>query len=186
MTKHIRLYAFFIVLSALFLACPNEAFAQQRLARTISPSMVLRILGFQDIKPEDLHNLQRLYESTGWKILKMDDDPSDGEMAVWGGRNMELSLDEFAVVGTEKPNNGIFIHIVKVDGFRVDFIKIVFNDENEENLFKSILPRYGISRYDDDEYDGTVTLESGQKVDIDCTFGYESMNPKVEIKINKE
>ena len=35
----------------------------------------------------------------------MDDDPSDGKMAVWGGRNMELSMDEFAVTGTDKPNN---------------------------------------------------------------------------------
>lgn len=170
----------------LIFLCPSTVFSQQRIARTVSPSTVMRIIGFQDIKPEDLHNLQRLYESTGWKIMQIDDDPSDGEMAVWGGRNMDLSMDEFVVDGTGKPNNGIYIHMQKTDGFKVDFIKIVFNDDNEENLFRSILPRYGIRRSSDDEDSGTLTLRNGRRVNIDCTFGYESMNPKIEISIREE
>lgn len=185
MTIRRPLYIIYIAATLLFFAFPSIGFSQQRIARTVSPSMVIRVLGFQNVTPEDLHNLQRLYESTGWKILKMDDDPSDGEMAVWGGRNMELSMDEFAISGTDKPNNGIYIHLTKTDGFKVDHIRIVFNDENEKQLFANMLPRYGILASGDDEFSGEVKLGNGQSVDVECDFDYEGMNPKVEIDIRR-
>lgn len=185
MTNHKLISIRTFLLTLLLLGSTAIVNAQQRIARTVSPSMVIRVLGFQDIKPQDLHSLQKLYESTGWKILKMDDDPSDGEMSVWGGRNMELALDEFAITGTDKPNNGIFIHLTKDNGFKVDFIKIVFNDEQEENLFKDILPRYNITSISDNEYEGTIQLKSGQSAKLTCNFDYEGMNPKVEIGIER-
>ena len=185
MTKTRTLFIALLATVIFLFAGLQRTSAQQMIARTISPAMVIRVLGFQDVKPEDLHNLQRLYESTGWKILKMDDDPSDGKMAVRGARNMELSMDEFAVTGTDKPNNGIFIHLSKTNGFKVDFIKIVFNDEKEENLFKRILPRFGINNTSDDEFSGNVQLKNGQTVEVECTFDIEGMNPKVDIEVNR-
>lgn len=178
----------FTILMVVFLASiPFRGASQNRIASTVSPSMMVRLLGFKDIKPDDLHNLEKLYESTGWKILKMDDDPSDGEMAVWGGRNMTLSMDEFETDGTEKPNNGIYIHITKLEGFVVDFIKIVFTDEGERDLFAAGLRRYGI--FCDDTSEGTcsgnITLKNGDNIGLNCEFGFESMLPKVEISINR-
>lgn len=172
-----------IVLTALMLFHTSAAQSQQRIARTISPSMLIRVIGFQDIKPADLHTLKKLYESTGWNILQMDDDPSDGEMSVWGGRNMELALDEFVISGTGKPNNGIYIHMQDLGGFKVDNARIVFNDEQEETLFQNQLYRYGLRPIGSDEYEGEITLKSGQTVVVICTFGIESMNPNVRITI---
>lgn len=181
-TTLLRLMIIFAMLSISF-----SASAQDRIARTVSPSMMIRLLGFKDIRPDDLHNLEKLYESTGWKILKMDDDPSDGEMAVWGGRNMILSMDEFEVDGVNKPNNGIFIHMTKQGGFVVDFISIVFNDEDERNLFASGLRRYGL--YCDDVSEGKcrgeIMLKNNDRVNVSCEFGYNGMQPKVDISIDR-
>lgn len=180
-SKHTTLLASLIF--ALFFAVPTTASAQRNLARTVSPSMVMRIIGFQDIRPDDLHAFQRLYESTGWKILKMDDDPSDGEISVYGGRNMVLEMDEFAVSGTKKPNNGIYIHAVESSGFKVDKITIVFNDEQEKALFANNLSRFGIYGKTDDSYEGSIKAKNGDSIDVECQFGYSSMNPMVDISV---
>lgn len=64
MTKTRTLFIALLATVIFLFAGLQRTSAQQMIARTISPAMVIRVLGFQDVKPEDLHNLQRLYEST--------------------------------------------------------------------------------------------------------------------------
>lgn len=174
-------FAFFVLL----FSSPAQGMAQ-RLRRSISPEIIERLAKMRNITPEELQSLKPFLERTNWKVLEMDDDPSDNSMQIVAAQNMEYRLGDFQSIGS--PHNGLIVHLQEVAGFQVNDLFIVFNDSNEAKLFGKYLAHSGFK--DTTGYGNSfrkiVPLPTGVNVVMDVELDVEAYQPQAHITIYDE
>jgi len=173
-----------LVAALLLTLCPTLAAAQSALLRKMAPAAIERLAGFQDVQPKDVATLAELYRRFGWKVIALDDDPSDGEMSCVVGENVSYDWSGFTADGT--PSHALRFLFLRHQTMQPAEVEAVFNSTEEYDQFVAEMERAGFQPDNDEEtWRMSVQTPSGQQVEMTVEGDRQSYLPKAVWKFNR-